>query len=339
VALRAGAPAEVVPAASTLTRDYPLREEGWRLLAVSLWAQGRQGDALGALRQARKVLDDELGIDPGPALTELEDAILQQRTDLLRAALAPPASAPASHRAEVAATSEVIEPRDSGEVFIGREMELAALSAAAQAAGRGPGGLVLVTGEAGVGKSALLAIARGRLTAAGWLTVAGSCPETNGAPPAWAWVQALRELARTVPPEGVPPVTALLDVAHAAVPAPGTDTSAGRFRLHHAVATWLRAAAEGAPLAVILDDMHNADEESRALLETLATGLAGHPVLLVAAYRPDDADGRLDDLLATLARRTPLRLGLSGLPPADVAALVRAVHSGQVADKTMVALA
>src|SRR6516162_10055119 len=68
------------------------------LLAVSLWAQDRQGDALAALRQARKVLDDELGIDPGPALTELEDAILQQRTDLLRAALAPPASAPASHR-------------------------------------------------------------------------------------------------------------------------------------------------------------------------------------------------------------------------------------------------
>ena len=86
-ALRTGAAQEVVPPAGALTREYPLREEGWRLLAVSLWAAGRQGDALAALRQARHVLGEELGIDPGPALAGLEDAILRQQLEVLRSAL------------------------------------------------------------------------------------------------------------------------------------------------------------------------------------------------------------------------------------------------------------
>ena len=55
-------------AAEVLTREYPLREEGWRLLAMGLYATGRQADALSALRRARDILADELGMDPGPAL-------------------------------------------------------------------------------------------------------------------------------------------------------------------------------------------------------------------------------------------------------------------------------
>jgi len=52
-----------------------VREEGWRLLALGLYQCGRQGDALAALRRARARLSADLGIDPGPALRQLERAV------------------------------------------------------------------------------------------------------------------------------------------------------------------------------------------------------------------------------------------------------------------------
>jgi DNA-binding SARP family transcriptional activator len=76
--LRLGNPAAVVPEAEGLTRDDPMREEGWRLHALALWSSGRQADALAALRRARALFAEELGLDPGPHLVALEEAILTQ---------------------------------------------------------------------------------------------------------------------------------------------------------------------------------------------------------------------------------------------------------------------
>ncbi|MBK3648051.1 hypothetical protein, partial [Streptomyces sp. MBT33] len=91
------------------------------------------------------------------------------------------------------------------------------------------------------------------------------------------------------------------------------EAFAGRFRLHQAFGTWLRKAAAEAPLAVIVDDLHRADGETLALLER-AAGLVGSPVLVIAAYRPVDAEDRLTQTLAELAHRSPHRLTLDGLP-------------------------
>jgi DNA-binding SARP family transcriptional activator len=91
IALRTGAAAEAVPAAEALIRQQPLREGSWRLLALSLWACDRQADALAALRRARRILRDELGLEPGPALAEVEEAILGQHQEVLRRAQARPA--------------------------------------------------------------------------------------------------------------------------------------------------------------------------------------------------------------------------------------------------------
>ncbi|MER7187525.1 BTAD domain-containing putative transcriptional regulator, partial [Streptomyces hyaluromycini] len=60
-ALASGTPAEAVPAAEALVREHPLREEGWRLLALAHWACSRRADALAALRRATAVLRAELG--------------------------------------------------------------------------------------------------------------------------------------------------------------------------------------------------------------------------------------------------------------------------------------
>ena len=319
--VRLGRAVRAVPDAEVLTREHPLREEGWRLLAQALWASGRQADALAALRRARRTLADELGLDPGPALVELEDAILHQRVDALPA---PPEPAPAA--------APVLDT-----LFVGRAAELDRLGELATRA-RSTGGLGLITGEAGLGKSSLLARVRERLLADGWTVVVGRCPEVDGAPSAWAWTEALGQLARRHPAEDAAVVAPLVD-PDAANTETAADAATGRFRLHRAVVGWLRAAAGRAPLAVLLDDLHRADGETLALLESVARELDGTRVLVLCAYRPGDGGERLDESLARLARRQPDRVALAGLAADDVAALVAAVHGGPVDRQTVTALA
>ncbi|MFI6443920.1 BTAD domain-containing putative transcriptional regulator [Kitasatospora sp. NPDC050543] len=458
--LGSGRAAEAAVDALVLAEEYPLREEGWRLLALALWNGGRQADALDALRRARAVLADELGLDPGPALAQLEAAILQQRTDLLGLPAGGWGAAPARDGAAAPATPILAAPLPApplravpvlvapvpdgpgsagaravrrpgagavgtaaGAVFVGREAELRALRQAAVDVDAGGHAVAIVTGEAGAGKSTLLGRFCAELADAGWLLATGRCPETEGAPSAWAWTEALRELARHTPPPGhlaaalapildeerhrgasaapgVPAVTAGSAVpvafaggvaaqrtpdrfgAVAAAPTPsqlpltqapyGTDphrsttraatataTSAlrgftspvhagrpaerradalaGRFRLHRAVADWLRAAAAARPVAIVLDDLHAADQETRDLLADLAGGQAAPGLLLVLAHRPGEGD--LTDVLARLARRSPYRVPLPGLGEADAGRLIEAVCAAAVDRHTVRALA
>ncbi|MEO3885432.1 BTAD domain-containing putative transcriptional regulator [Nonomuraea sp. B5E05] len=81
-ALASGPAAEPVPDLEAHVASHPLREDGWRLLALALYRTGRQGDALATLRRARRVLRDELGVDPGPGLRTLESDILAQAPHL-----------------------------------------------------------------------------------------------------------------------------------------------------------------------------------------------------------------------------------------------------------------
>src|SRR5262245_23907001 len=273
VMLRTGAAAEAVPAAEALIRQQPLREGSWRLLALSLWACDRQADALAALRRARRMLRDELGLEPGPALAEVEEAILGQRQEMLRRVQ--PLPAPPASRADAPPASQV-EGQTPDELFVGRGDELRAIAAAAA---RHAGDVVLITGEGGAGKTRLLDQAVAHLTRAGWTVVTGSCPDAGGAPSAWAWTEALRALATHVPPaEPGGALGALLDPdARPAGPGPNpspspsprpdaaADTAAARFRLHQAVVAWLRQAAAARPVAVLLDDLHQADAETLAL--------------------------------------------------------------------------
>jgi DNA-binding SARP family transcriptional activator len=316
VGLRLGDPAAVVPEAEGLTRDDPLREEGWRLLALALWSSGRRADALAALRRARALLADELGLDPGPDLVALEAAILGGRVDVLREAVPPPP--PDTPPADTAPAGG-----SGATALVGREDELAALLAAAGEAAADGVRVALVTGEEGLGKSTLLEHLGARLGRDGWLVAAGRCPEADGAPPAWAWVEVLRAVAASVPPGGWADDVAPLLSDSAPVPADPVDgaAAAGRFRLRRAVWAWLAAAAAGRPVAVVLDDLHRADAVT---LDLLAGGVDTRaPVLVVAAYRGDES-GRLTDALGSLARTAPLRLDLPGLDGDAVAELVRA---------------
>jgi DNA-binding SARP family transcriptional activator/tetratricopeptide (TPR) repeat protein len=313
--LRLGDPAAVVPEAEGLTRDDPMREEGWRMYALALWSSGRQADALAALRRARATFADELGLDPGPDLVALEEAILTQRTDVLRAAVPPP---PADTSRPQATAPPPPNDRPGAKTFVGREGELAALMAAAREAVADGARVALVTGEAGLGKSTLLEHLGARLGQDGWLVAAGRSPEVDNAPPAWAWVEALRKVAVSVPPGKF--ADDLAPLLSDSAPVDG-DAAAGRFRLRQAVWNWLAAAAADRPVAVVLDDLHCADAVT---LELLGGGVGARaPILVVAAYRADESE-RLTETLGSLARTAPLRLDLPGLKGDAVAELVRA---------------
>jgi DNA-binding SARP family transcriptional activator len=225
-ALRLGRAAQMVADLDQLTAEHPLREEAWRLLALALYQCGRQGDALAALRRARARLAEELGVDPGPVLRELESGILVQAAHLS----APAPSPPRAHAVAVTAQPGSDRTPAAAAPFVGRDAELAqALDAAADAAAGRPR-VVLVTGDAGAGKTALADRVSQRLAAEGWAVTAGRCPEHEGAPAGWAWAQALRQLAATAAPTEQQPLAALLTDT----PEQDGDAAAARFRLHRA---------------------------------------------------------------------------------------------------------
>ncbi|MGP3960073.1 BTAD domain-containing putative transcriptional regulator [Nonomuraea sp. 3N208] len=320
--LRLGLHAETVPDLEALTTEHPLREEGWRLLALGLYRCGRQGDALAALRRARNMLADELGIDPGPALRKLESDILAQSPELELALPARPARpAPATTDTWPPRPAAPVEPPPlEPEPFVGRDAELSRLTTAASRTGRFQ--VAIVTGVAGAGKTTLLRQLEGKLGGDGWITSSGACPDSSATPPGWAWVEILRTLVgMTGAGEYAQLLAPLLDDA---VPDPDEDEVSGGFRLHRAVGGYLAGVARRAPVLMTLEDLHWADDQTLALLRALPSLLATSRVLLVVTCRESELDDRQSDVLAALARLGPLRVGLSGLDPKAVAELVRA---------------
>ena len=144
-ALRAGHGREVLGSAQRLVAHAPLRERRWALLALAQYQVGRQAEALGTLRQVRTVLADELGIDPGPDLVDLEQAILRQDAALVAQAALPGQSATCPYQGLVP-----YDVRD-GESFFGRDDDIAeALRRLRET------GVLVVAGPSGSGKSSLV---------------------------------------------------------------------------------------------------------------------------------------------------------------------------------------
>lgn len=330
--LALGAAAEAVPDLEAHAAAHPLREEAWRLLALALYRTGRQGDALAALRRARAALTEELGVDPGPALRDLEAGILAQAPDL-----------GGGVERSVPSVVRTAPTEPSGIAFVGRERELAVLDEAARAAEAGRGTTVLISGDAGMGKTALSERLARLLAGRGWTCAWGRAPETGGAPAAWPWAELLRDLAATAPPPAGLAARLAPFLDDAATGHGGetghADAGAGRFRLHLAAGDYLAGLADGTPLLLVVEDLHWADEETLALLTRLAGRIRDRRVLLAATFRHTEVPGPLAAALAALARHEPARIELSGLSAAEVAALVRTVCDTRLGDAELSAIA
>ncbi|WP_345505658.1 AAA family ATPase [Terrabacter aeriphilus] len=182
-------------------------------------------------------------------------------------------------------------------VVVGRSDQLAVVDGASSAAAAGRGGLVLVTGEPGIGKTALASAASERAAARGMAVAQGYAVDDAGAPLLWPW----HRVARRLP---------ALDAVLADVAAPDPDDDALRFRLSDAVADALRGAAGPTGLLVVLEDLHWADSLTVAVLRHVALDLTSSRVLVLVTARKDPATsfGRVvPDLLRGGATSIPLR--------------------------------
>jgi DNA-binding CsgD family transcriptional regulator len=187
-------------------------------------------------------------------------------------------------------------------MLVGRDAELTVLDALITQARAGAGGVVLLTGEPGVGKTRLARA--GTEHAAGTTVTWGACRESEGAPPLWPWVQVLRHL-------GGPRITA-----------GAAEGAAARYRLYERVGETLRESAKDQPHLLVIDDLHRADEASLRLLAYLSETLWPAPIGLVVAYRDTEVPpaSLTANVVAGLARGPGRRrCELAGLSQASVA--------------------
>ncbi len=220
--------------------------------------------------------------------------------------------------------------------FVGREEELERLRSAWKEAHAGRGTLVLLSGEAGVGKTRLAAELAAGAIDQGALVVYGRCHEESVVP-YQPFVEALRQLveagAAQVPtaPEAPGALAVLLPGAGGPA-APGretmsTDPEADRYHLFEAVAGLFVEAARRWPLLVVVDDLHWAPKPVLLLLRHLVTAIEGAPVLIVGTYRDAELTRAhpLTETLAALRRDQPHeRVALRAMTRAEAAALLAA---------------
>jgi DNA-binding winged helix-turn-helix (wHTH) protein len=284
-----------------------LREPGrlcsMELLRGALWPDVRVGD--GALRRvindARKALGDSGDVQ----------AVIRTRKGLgycfVQPVVADSASAPPGHAAV------------PDWPFVGRARELDTLRDWV-ASGQG-GGLCLISGEAGAGKTSLLArFAAQDVEPACWFF--GHCQATPGAPPFWPFRELARRLTRDSSLRArvfalasqYPGVQRLLPelASHAAAPIePRRSEAETSFELCEAFAMLLSSLARSCPLRLAVEDIHWADDGSLAMLDAVARAARDQPLHVFATYRPEAVEA--GSPLGRLIGRSTGRAGVLSL--------------------------
>jgi DNA-binding SARP family transcriptional activator len=318
-------------------RRHPLNEGMWALLATARYRLGHQADALRAVADCKRILAEEIGVDPGPRLRRLEADLLSHAPHLDGpAGLRPPDAGSTTARPLAEPANPAPGPRPApppvASPLVGRQDELRLLTEAFADTAGGGRALVIVEGEPGVGKTRLLeevcADAAQRRAAVVW----GRCLEGDGTPTMWPWVQAVGELlgsldtatrerwlsgelGRLLEPRG--------DRVTAGATAILPDAGA-QFRLFELAADVVEQVAATRPVLLVIDDLQWADPASLQLFEHVAARLL-RGTLLVGAMR-DRAPTPTDDLSRALAATSRLpglrRIQLGPLAPDEVGALV-----------------
>ena len=339
--LRAGDPTGVVGELQALVAEHPLREHARWLLMRALYSADRQADALAVYRAGRRILSDELGLEPGRDLRELEQAILQHATIPESAAdvssaltQSDGASKPSTARVSLPlpALVRAVAPL----AYVGRAEEHATVRRAWEGACTGTRQALLIGGEPGIGKTRFAFHAVSEFHEGGALVMIGRCPEELTVPYG-PWIQALSpfvehadetllagyleryggELARILPA-----VSRRVPRA----PAPKqTDPQSERYLLFSAVVGLLEQAAALAPLVVLIDDLHWADTTTLGLFKHVVAETSALRLLVLATYRDSDLfdEHPLSALLADLRREHGVeRLAVPGLGREDIQSLL-----------------
>ena len=225
-------------------------------------------------------------------------------------------------------------------ILVGRAALLAALDELLGEAIDGAGRTVLVAGEAGVGKSRLVAEVKRRARERGVAVVEGRCFEGDRVLPYGPLIDPLRALLRGHAGEdlaaslgsAVQSLSMLLPelALHLppSSPAPSLDPEIEKRRLVDALSGLVIRLTATQPLLVIVEDLHWSDDTSLELLHHLARRISTAPVMLLLTYRDDEIGASLAHFLAGLDReRLATELPVARLAAADVASMVRSIFA------------
>ena len=309
----------VATAAEALISRYPLRESLWRIRALALARCGRQADALAVIEELRTVLDDELGLLPGPAIRELQSAILHQDSSIIWT----PAPAPnPGHPAPPPTPSPVNAPPPLPWPTAGRAAELAVLSAAWQRSLAGSTEFVVITGDPGIGKSRLVAEMIGAVSRDGALVGSARCSQDDGAPPLWPWAQILTRWGRELP----------------TIAAGANADEGAAFRLRERIVSEVLAESSHRPVLIAIDDLHWADPSTLRVLQLLGEIAGDSQLMVLLTWRGVDGTVPLAELSESLGRRHATRIPLGGLGSDAVAEVMHSVAGTATSDSQAVQL-
>jgi DNA-binding SARP family transcriptional activator len=323
-ALQSSEGGDLVPEIEAAIASDPTEERLWGHLMVGLYRAGRSSDAVRAFDRARVALDRELGTSPGDGLQTLYRKICDKSADLH---FTPPAPAPAVAPG----------PDSHGRTpFVGRASELDTITAALSSACAESGSLILLTGDSGIGKTALAQAVSVPARQAGMAVAWAAHPPGIRLPLMWTWIQLLRRLGDELGELGRNAVRRVAPgVVDALVPewtdwdivSSGVRAAATGFALIEGVVAALCELSTIRPLLLVLDDLHLADPPSCNALSVLSAQLGRVPIQVIANWtyfgsgRPVNRS-TLERLVRLEAARS---IHLDGIEPDAAAALVGAL--------------
>ncbi|HEY2397861.1 MAG TPA: AAA family ATPase, partial [Solirubrobacteraceae bacterium] len=346
-------------AARTLIETEPYRESGYVLLMEALAARGNVAEALRVFDGLRILLRDELGTNPSRETIAAHDRLLRPQDRGVEAGgnaggagvSAIPLPAELRHRAQgrlIGRHSEIAELEERwtlacGGAGTGLGPGPGPGPGAGVSAGPGPGSdgddgggrIVLLAGDAGVGKTTLIAELARQVHGAGAIVLAGRSPRETVVP-YQPFLEALRHWAlnalvadlRANTREYGPELARLIPELRRRVPdmppPPQDEPETERYRLFEAVVGLLTDLSRSAPVLLVLDDLQWADRPTLLLLRHLARATNPARVLILGSYRSAERGDTFTNALSELRRdRLASELDIKGLDEVETAELVR----------------
>jgi DNA-binding SARP family transcriptional activator/tetratricopeptide (TPR) repeat protein len=327
-------------AARTLIDAEPYRESGYALLMEALALEGNVAEGLVVFDRLRTLLRDELGTMPSAETIAVHEGLLRPG--------ARPASADPTVSAGQAAFVE-LPPELAARAkapLVGRTRELSELeqlwrSATGEGADQGPGRIVLMAGDPGIGKTRLAAELARRVHANGACVIAGRAPQETLVA-YQLFVEALRHYLLNLPigelqaatREYGPELARLIPELRRRAPElpmpSGAEPETDRYRLFEAVVGVLSAISARIPVLLVLDDLQWADRPTLLLLRHLARAPDPQRLLILGAYRATESttEGFADALADLKRERLISEIRVGGLDERETAELVQ-VWSGE----------
>jgi DNA-binding CsgD family transcriptional regulator len=237
--------------------------------------------------------------------------------------------------------------------FIGRQSELAALTAALDDASAGRGQIVMLSGEPGIGKTRLAQELIPAATARSSIVLRGLCRQQRGAPPYWPWLQGIRAYIESTETDqlredlgtGAAEISDILPELSSKLEGlekpSALNQDQARFRLFFSIATFLKNISRRQPLVIVLDDLHWADESSLLLLEFLGQEIPASALMVVGTFRDVEvtATHPLTQTLGSLVREPSFQLvQLEGFTNQEVGDFVESRAGTAVANATVESL-